>query len=102
MQRFLAGVVVIACALGVLAAAQTGGRAPAVAAGSGVFGTWDPMAGAASGRCFPDGQNCPWKLEDIPLNDRAVAHRNTFDETIAPKYDCVEATTPGIVADPYM
>ena len=62
-----------------------------------VWGMWDPM-----GRCFPNGVDCPWVLEDIPLNDRAVAHRDTFDETIAPKYDCVEATTPGIVGDPYM
>ena len=62
-----------------------------------VAGTWDP-----SGRCFPNGETCPWKLDDIPLNERAVAHRRVFDEPIAPKYDCVEATTPGIVGDPYM
>jgi hypothetical protein len=77
--------------------ARGGGRGAAAAAGPQVWGTWNPM-----GRCFPNGVDCPWKLEEIPLNDRAVAHRDTFDETMAPKYDCVEATTPGIVADPYM
>jgi hypothetical protein len=95
--RVLATVVAAACATGLAIAAQS--RPPSA---PDVFGTWDPMAGAAAGRCFPNGEDCPWKLEEIPLNDRAVAHRETFDETIAPKYDCVEATTPGIVADPYM
>jgi hypothetical protein len=99
------GTVALTCAAAVaalsFAAAQTPARGTAAGRGGvpgpDVWGTWDPM-----GRCFPNGEDCPWKLEDIPLNDRAVAHRETFDETIAPKYDCVEATTPGIVGDPYM
>ena len=81
---------VIAVAAVPLAAAQRG-KVPDFS------GTWDP-----AGRCFPNGETCPWKLEEIPINERAAAHRRTFDEVISPKYDCVPATTPGIVADPYM
>ena len=62
-----------------------------------VSGIWDP-----AGRCFPNGVTCPWRLEDIPVNERAAAHRRVFDEAIAPKYECAEATAPGIVGDPYM
>jgi hypothetical protein len=97
-HRVLMAVAVAACVAGFGLAARPGAQAQ----GPDVFGTWDPMAGAGAGRCFPDGEDCPWKLEEIPLNDRAVAHRDAFDETIAPKYDCVEATAPGIIADPYM
>jgi hypothetical protein len=101
-DRVRVAIAMIACVAGtgcsVSPEKQAGDTVPAAqVAGPDVWGTWNPM-----GRCFPNGQDCPWVLEDIPLNERAVAHRNTFDETIAPKYDCVEATAPGIIADPYM
>jgi hypothetical protein len=86
--------------------AQTQGRgaprtAPAPRASSSVpelSAVWD---NSTEGRCTPNGRNCPFKVDELPLNARAVAHWEIFDEPIEPKYDCVEATSPGIIQDPY-
>ena len=37
----------------------------------------------------------------LPLNARAIALREAIDESIAGMYDCVPATTPHILGDPY-
>ena len=39
---------------------------------------------------------------ELPLNARGVALREAVDESLAPMYDCVPATVPSIVADPYV
>jgi hypothetical protein len=37
----------------------------------------------------------------LPLNARGVALREAIDESLAPMYDCVPATIPHILGDPY-
>jgi hypothetical protein len=52
--------------------------------------------------CFPaDSDVCPYIETDRPLTARAIAFRDAFDEAAAPKYDCVQATVPSLVIDPY-
>lgn len=78
-----------------LLAAATGYLPGSVAAQSGaappnLSGTW-----ARSGpTTAPD----PDKL---PLNARGIALREVIDESLAPMYDCVAATVPHILGDPY-
>jgi hypothetical protein len=38
---------------------------------------------------------------ELPLNARGVALREAIDESLAPMYDCVPATIPHILGDPY-
>jgi len=52
--------------------------------------------------CIPDGATCPFEIGRLDLTPRAVKFMNEFDEAISPKYDCVPATVPSIVADPYV
>ena len=37
----------------------------------------------------------------LPLNARGIALREAIDESLAPMYDCVPATVPHILGDPY-
>jgi hypothetical protein len=37
----------------------------------------------------------------LPLNVRGIALREAIDESLAPMYDCVPATIPHILGDPY-
>ena len=37
----------------------------------------------------------------LPLNARGVALKEAIDESLAPMYDCVPATVPHILGDPY-
>lgn len=39
--------------------------------------------------------------EQLPLNARGIALREAIDESLAPMYDCVPATVPHILGDPY-
>ena len=39
--------------------------------------------------------------DQLPLNARGVALREAIDESLAPMYDCVPATVPHILGDPY-
>lgn len=49
-----------------------------------------------------NGPDMPWTPDNFPvLNERALAYQEVFDEAIAPKYDCVPATSPAIQYDPY-
>jgi hypothetical protein len=50
-----------------------------------------------------NGPNAPWVPgENFPvLNERGLAFQSIFDEAIAPKYDCVPASSPAIQYDPY-
>jgi hypothetical protein len=52
--------------------------------------------------CIPDGATCPFDIAALALTPRAVKYMDEFDEAISPKYDCVPANTPGIIADPYV
>jgi hypothetical protein len=38
---------------------------------------------------------------ELPLNKRGLALREAIDESLAPMYDCVPATVPHILGDPY-
>lgn len=38
---------------------------------------------------------------ELPLNARGLALRDAIDESLAPMYDCVPATIPHILGDPY-
>ena len=105
-----AGAVVFVFALTVRSDAQTArprpgparpAKAPRVKpAPPDLSGIWSNQG--APGRCTPNGKTCPFKIDELPLNARAVAHWQAFDEIVEPKYDCVPATSPGIVLDPYM
>lgn len=52
--------------------------------------------------CIPDGSTCPFDIAALELTPRAVKFMTEFDEAVSPKYDCVPATSPGIIADPYV
>jgi hypothetical protein len=39
--------------------------------------------------------------KELPLNARGIALREAIDESLAPMYDCVPATVPHILGDPY-
>ncbi len=70
------------------------------AASSGVpdlEGLWD----RGRNNCTPNGVTCPFIFSEIPLKARAIGFMATWDEAAGPKYDCVQATTPSVVADPY-
>jgi len=38
---------------------------------------------------------------ELPLNARGIALKEAIDESLAPMYDCVPATVPHILGDPY-
>lgn len=52
--------------------------------------------------CIPDGATCPFDVSQLQLAPRAIKFMNEFDEAISPKYDCVPATVPSLIADPYV
>jgi len=47
------------------------------------------------------GQPCPFIPSELPLRARAIGFMQAFDEPLGPKYDCVPATMPSLVIDPY-
>jgi hypothetical protein len=49
----------------------------------------------------PGDVKCPFEVADLPLTGRAIGLRDAFDEILAPKYDCVQATVPSLIIDPY-
>lgn len=62
-------------------------------------GIWN---GAQSVRPI-NSETAPWGKDNFPvLNERGLAYQKVFDEAIAPKYDCVPASSPAIQYDPYM
>lgn len=86
----------------------------AVAAGAVLLLARSPFAAAqASARAVPDleetwarrgctsGQPCPFIPTELPLKARAIGFIQAFDEPLGPKYDCVPATMPSLVIDPY-
>ena len=83
-------------ALGVLALAGVSQPSPAQQDAPDLAGTWFPSY------CIPDGSTCPFDIEALALTSRAVDFMRNFDEVVSPKYDCVPATSPGIIADPYV
>ena len=56
-------------------------------------GFWAPET------CIPDGE-CPW-FQELPTSEWGRISLDAFIEFASPKYDCVPATSPGIVFDPY-
>lgn len=51
--------------------------------------------------CVEDPITCPMQVEMLPLKARTIGFRDAFDEVLAPKYDCVQATVPSLINDPY-
>lgn len=60
-----------------------------------ISGIWNRLG------CVEDPVTCPMSLEALPLRARTIGFRAAFDEVLAPKYDCVQATVPSLVNDPY-
>jgi hypothetical protein len=54
----------------------------------------------ARGGCT-GGQPCPFIPSELPLKARAIGFMQAFDEPLGPKYDCVPATMPSLIIDPY-
>lgn len=49
-----------------------------------------------------NGVDVPWGEDNFPqLNARALAYQETWEEIMAPKYDCQPASSPAIQYDPY-
>lgn len=49
-----------------------------------------------------NGVDVPWGEDNFPqLNARARAYQETWEEIMAPKYDCQPASSPAIQYDPY-
>ena len=91
VSRTLEAAVVAAVLAGVAGHLPGGLRAQAPAASSAVpnlTGIW-----ARTGRAVTPGE--------LPLNARGIALREAIDESLAPMYDCVPATIPHILGDPY-
>ena len=91
VSRACEAAVVAAVLAGVAGYLSTGLRAQAPAASSAVpnlTGIW-----ARTGRAVTPGE--------LPLNARGIALREAIDESLAPMYDCVPATIPHILGDPY-
>lgn len=75
--------------------------------------TVGPLAMAQRGAAVPDlaetwarrgctgGQPCPFIPTELPLKARAIGFIQAFDEALAPKYDCAQATMPSLIIDPY-
>lgn len=61
------------------------------------------LSGVWSARRCVDGKSdvCPNIRSEAVLTARAKAFVATFDELAVPKYDCVPASPPGLLTDPY-
>jgi hypothetical protein len=77
--------VVVALTAVAAAHAQRGGRG---AAAPNLSGVWTRVGQSVTPR-------------ELPLNARGLALRDAIDESLAPMYDCVPATIPHIIGDPY-
>ena len=69
----------------------------------GVFAQQIPELSSVWNRlgCIADPVTCPMDIGALPLRARTVGFRAAFDEVLAPKYDCVQATAPSLINDPY-
>jgi hypothetical protein len=81
----------VATIAAVPADAQSGQRS---AADSNLVETW-------ARRGCTSGQPCPFIPSQLPLKARAIGFIQAFDEPLGPKYDCVPATMPSLIIDPY-
>jgi hypothetical protein len=59
------------------------------------------LGGIWARRGCTGGQPCPFIPSELPLKARAIGFMQAFDEPLGPKYDCVPATMPSLVIDPY-
>lgn len=58
-------------------------------------GRWTPVT------CLPDGATCPFEVDALPLTRAGRNLAAAFEEPLGPKFDCVQATVPSLLADPY-
>lgn len=78
--------------------------APAIVSAQGrTRATGIPSLGATWNRrgCVENPVTCPMNVKTLPLRARTIGFREAFDEVLAPKYDCVQATIPSLINDPY-
>jgi hypothetical protein len=100
MERFAARFAVLALGGSVCAAAYLAARPAAAQAARHPAGAPDLSAIWARGGCT-GGQPCPFIPSELPLKARAIGFIQAFDEPLGPKYDCVPATMPSLIIDPY-
>ena len=96
--RTRAAMAVCAIYIGVMPGQVAAQSKPAAPSPPNLAGVWN---GTPSGRPLNDGIKIPWVIADLPINERAKAYLNVFDEAISPKYYCQPSTAPAIIADPY-
>lgn len=58
-------------------------------------GRWTPVT------CLPDGATCPFDVDALVLTRAGRNLSAAFEEPLGPKFDCVQATVPSLLADPY-
>lgn len=58
-------------------------------------GRWAPVT------CVPDGETCPFDVDALPLTRAGRNLAAAFEEPLGPKFDCVQATVPSLLVDPY-
>jgi hypothetical protein len=51
--------------------------------------------------CAPNGATCPFVVADLQLTPVGKKMWDAYEEIIGPKFDCVQATVPSLLADPY-
>ncbi len=51
--------------------------------------------------CAPNGATCPFIVEDLKLTPVGQKMWDAYEEVIGPKFDCVPATPPSLLSDPY-
>ncbi len=51
--------------------------------------------------CAPNGATCPFVVDDLKLTPVGQKMWDAYEEVIGPKFDCVPATPPSLLSDPY-
>jgi len=83
-----------ALALGAASLAQQAPQ-PAARVVPDLTGRWAPVT------CVPDGETCPFRTDELALTRAGRNLLAAFEEPLGPKFDCVQATVPSLLADPY-
>jgi hypothetical protein len=78
-----------------VAAAAAAQPPPAARPVPDLTGRWAPAT------CVPDGATCPFDVDALPLTRAGRNLMAAFEEPLGPKFDCVQATVPSLLADPY-
>ena len=82
----------LAIATALLMTVTASGQTPPV---PDLTGRWRPAT------CLPDGETCPIVIADLKFTRVGQNLIAAFEEPIGPKFDCFQATSPSLLADPY-